>query len=197
MRCLSLLIIAISTMIMLAWCFGLHDIPAFYSDGSTTKFTTAVMFFLSGIALYNFNIKCLSEAQVFSAFCTLFIIFFLVYEATVEGSVMLFKQITPHTGIENLPSLVTIISFFAFASACIFPKRAIIHNACGILFVCAGLSIIGHVLNIPVFYFYYNDVSNGMSTPTAILFIMMGIALDNEQRKFDTMLLNRKRNTAI
>lgn len=177
------------------WVFDVPVLKSISPDWISMKFDTALCFFLSGISLYfiaRAQEGARDLAQVWLCVTSLIIVLFM-------GVLFFSALLGVHTGAEDLfiketklaaktviagrPSFPTMISFLFLALAGIVTMLNIKNlrlnlKIIGIIIGLTGLvAVMGYVINIPLLYYYIQDVNSAMAIHTAILFILSGVGL--------------------
>lgn len=73
----------------------------------------------------------------------------------------------------NVPSIGTLGVFLSFGSACLWPRSFRFFGKI-IIGICS-LAIVGHLVNHPPFYFYFEGWSTALARPTAIAGMLVGM----------------------
>ena len=180
---------------MAAWVFNIPIILSFLPNYITIKFTTSLSFILSSFILY-FSFRSvqgkfsnLGLIVVSFSILTIWLIMVTILTSIIFGF---------NSGIENLfitdttmaavayvpgqPSLGTIIAFLlvTILGLNIFYEgrlKAKLFLLLGSLVFLIGLvAVIGLIFSIPIMYYYIPSVSNPISIPASLLFILLGLS---------------------
>ena len=195
---LSQIISCVSICIGLIVCIGwILDIPILKSiipNAVTMKFSTSISFIFSGITIYfisRYNEGKTGIAQIVVPISGFVVFLFMatILAAHIFGITSGIEQLfvkessdavkTSHAG---MPSVLTMVNFILIIVAGMFALyesrlRKLI-TPIGYLVLTIGIiAVIGYVVNQPTLYYYIDNVSSAMAIHTAILFVLLGIAL--------------------
>lgn len=194
-RGLAVFISLYAAFVMVGWIWNIPAFTGLLFNEINMKFSSALIFFLSGIALYfiaeSFHNKK-DWAQIVLPPITL-ITFLIMATLLVAG---IFKV---QTGIESLfitdanpnfktvtpgmPALPTMINFIVFGIANIMGlftlpcMKKTVFLLGFFMSLSSLLAVLGYVLNFPPFYYKFDDLSTPMALNTAIVFILLGAGL--------------------
>jgi hypothetical protein len=192
-KALSLVVTIAGILVIIGWIFDIGILKSISSAWISMKFDTAVAFVLSGVALY-FIARAVEgefdKAQVVLSITSLIIIllmgtlFFSAIFGVNTGAEELFikdNATNNKTIVPGQPSLPTMFSFVLIASAGILTtlnpgnlrlKLKIIGAIVGLI---GSLAVVGYIFNVPLLYYYIEEVNSAMACNTAALFIVLGI----------------------
>jgi hypothetical protein len=161
-----------ATVVLVSWVTGLFEyVRHFGSDYSTMKFTTAMMFIVTSVALLTYH--SIREGAAVVLLVMLAYTFFGGYFA--PGLLPTFGDVGVQSIAPGTPSLATMICFaaiFGWASWLDHNWQASI--SAGILVALVGIvALVGYWVDNPLLYFY-SPHSTGMAKPTAVLFVACG-----------------------
>ncbi|MEW6748096.1 MAG: hypothetical protein AB1295_00100 [Candidatus Micrarchaeota archaeon] len=189
---LGLLVLLGGLIVMLGW---LYDVPALKSvmpDWVTMKFTTALSFMLSGIALLALA-RCLGKScqlslvilpmtclTIFMIMVSLLTGVFFGIQTGTESLGVKEQAGAVKTAVPGMPNIVTMISFVLIASACIWGISDLREGRplmlVGWLLVAVGIvAVIGYALSIDMMYYDFGEGFTAMAFHTAVLFAISGI----------------------
>lgn len=194
-RIIALIVAASGVAEILAWIFGVSVLISVLPSMVTMKFSTAVSFFLSGVALYFIAVSVGGRASAAQAVLPATALIIMLIMVTLLASALFGLK----TGIENVfveeapaavkttvpgrPSLVTMADFIVIsisAIAALFKGGRLkkILFSSGVILVTTGLlAISGYALGAEYLYFSWPGVSTGMALVTAVLFVLLGWGL--------------------
>lgn len=192
-RIIALIVAASGVAEILAWIFGVSVLISVLPSMVTMKFSTAVSFFLSGVALYFIAVSVGGRASAAQAVLPATALIIMLIMVTLLASALFGLK----TGIENVfveeapaavkttvpgrPSLVTMADFIVIsisAIAALFKGLKKILFSSGVILVTTGLlAISGYALGAEYLYFSWPGVSTGMALVTAVLFVLLGWGL--------------------
>lgn len=174
------------------WLYGVQVLRSVLPSMVTMKFTTAVSFFLSGIALFFVAESVRGRATVAQVVLPAATLIIMLIMATLLASVLFGVR----TGIENLfieeeaaalkttvpgrPSIVTMADFIVVSIAAIAAlfrarRQKKVFFIAGIFLLATGsLALMGYALGAEYLYYSWPGVSTGMALPTAVLFMFLG-----------------------
>lgn len=175
---ISLFLISISVMI--GHYFNIVQFTSFGEGRVTMKFVTSFMFFISAIGL-------LSKKE--------FINVIVIITAVFTYTGWFFNEAKPlflpvfENGIStdsisgDIPSWGTLILFALFGISNLIPEMKI--KVSRLIMFFSVLAFLGHMINLPIFYFYYENISTGMAVNTSILFMHLAAynILKREQKE--------------
>jgi hypothetical protein len=194
-RWLSLVVCLAGLAVILGWVFDIPLLKSISSGWVSMKISTAVCFLLSGITLYFIGEAEKGEfdkAQVIISITSLTIILLMgiLLFSTLLGvrtgiEELLVKDTSPsaRTLVPGRPSVPTMLNFLLIALAGIFTiinpekvrvKLKFIGSVVGGL---GALAVIGYIIGAPLLRYYLADVNTPMACHTAILFVILGVAL--------------------
>jgi hypothetical protein len=193
-KILSLVVIIGGIAAMLGDMFDITIFKSISSQWRSVRFITAVGFILSGITLY-FIIHALEgrfdTAQVVLSITSFTLVLFM--------GVSFFSTVLGLTGVEGLlvkssptevnrvilgrPAMLAILNFLLIAAAAILvtwkvEKLQTKLKIIGLIITLIGAtSLAGYIINVPFLYNFLQGTGSAMACPTAILFVLSGIAL--------------------
>jgi hypothetical protein len=192
-RILSLVVIIAGVTVIIGWIFDIGILKSISPAWVSMKFDTSIAFVLSGITLY-FIARAVEgefdKAQVVLSIISLVIIlligtllFSAVFGVNTGAEELFIKDIAANnkTIVPGRPSLPTMLSFILIASAGILTtlnphnlkfKLKIIGVIVGLI---GTLAVAGYIFNIPLLYYYIEEVNSAIALHTAALFIVLGI----------------------
>lgn len=193
-KALSFLVSAAGLSVMAGWIFDINLLKSLSPEWVSMKFSTAVVFVISGITLY-FIVRVLEGefdmAQVVLSLTTLTI-------TLLMGVLFCSVVLGIPTGIENLffnetrevksvapgrPSVPTMLNFLLMALSAIltlqYPSRLMQKlKVIGLILGFSGtLAVAGYIFNVPLLYYYIEGVNTAMALHTALLFVILGTGL--------------------
>jgi hypothetical protein len=192
---LPFIVILSGLMVIIGWLFDITVFKSILNFWVAMKFSTAIAFVLSGITLY-----FLSPALKSGFGLPHIVISIAVYILVLMMGIMFFSALLgAHTGIEDLfvkegsgsvktvfpgrPSLPTISNFLLISLSGILTilktqRVRRIFKIIGIIIIVSGaLAVIGYMINVPLLYYYIQNINSAMAINTAVLFILMGTGL--------------------
>lgn len=193
-KILSLVVIIGGILGIVGWLFDIGALRSFSPYWRSMRLITAVGFVLSGITVY-FIAQALEGrfdiAQIILSITTFTLVLLM--------GVSFFSTIMGLSGVEDLfitrtsagdkviilgrPSMLAVLNFILIAAAAILimwkveklqPKLKIIGL---IVAVIGATALLGYIINVPVLYHFMQGQGSAMACPTAVLFVLLGIAL--------------------
>lgn len=192
---LSIVVSCVGALVMLGWVLDIQILKSIHPLWVTMKFSTAFSFFISGIVVYFVQYSIKGDSSISNVALPISIVIILLFMTTLLVS----SYLGIRTGVEDLfvkevagavkttvpgrPSIGTMINFILVAIAGIFAmlksenlKSKLLRIGCCINVV-GGMAIIGYIIDVPLLYYTLEDASTAMALHTAILFVMLGVAL--------------------
>jgi len=190
----SWVVLFIGMGVILGWIVDINLLQSINTLLLPMKVTTAFMFIVSGIlclSILRFNKLNVDLGYGLLGTVTFtLIIFSLQYFLDVVSKPslafndrILFEKGDLAITKGGIPSLITSLSFFLVGMCGLViafnTKRMVcrLRNLSRTLLVIGGTAIIGHTLNIPILYYYFNKISTGMTWFNAILFVFISYVL--------------------
>jgi len=187
------IILFVGLLGMIGWIFHVEILKSFLSNTATMPFGTALSFGCTGVSL--FLITKMRAGKI--AFGTiglpitgLIIIMFLSINGisgiigTNIGLSGLFEDVSILDDLDsNRPSLGTLINFTIIVIAFMlmlvnFAKWRKLSLYIGAMVgIIGSISLIGYGLDMPILYNDFENISNAMAFPTAILFLITGVSM--------------------
>lgn len=184
----------VAIVVMIGWFFDIQPLLSISPGLATMKFTTALSFSLSSfILLFSHQAMKKTSDLAIVVIPTASLAIWIIMATILVSSVFGFTS-----GLENLfvrekvgdivtyvpgrPSLGTIVGFLliTFLGLCVFSEWKLKKNlflTSSVLITCiGGLSILGYMFSVPIFYYTITGISNAMAVHTAILFVLIGIS---------------------
>jgi signal transduction histidine kinase len=194
-RILALIIILVGVTATAGWVFDVKDL---HSPGGTVsmKFGTAISFVFSGVILY--YIARIREGRYGLAFISITASGFII--SLFMATVLVSNISGVYTGMETLfvregegssvqtpvpgrPSVGTMIDFILIILIGVFVlsdshklQKSLNKISIAILII-GGIATIGYVVNLPLMYYYYENISTAMAIHTSVLFVLFGIGM--------------------
>ncbi|MFN3653770.1 MAG: ATP-binding protein [Candidatus Nitrosotenuis sp.] len=193
-KTISLITIAIGIAVVAGWVTDVAALKSVVPQQVTMKFSTAVSFVLSGVILYfvsNHFAGKVGNDQIAIPISSLVIFLFMASLLTTSilgvpnGIEQLFVTEDPpavKTTLAGIPSIPTITNFLLIVVVGMislnnsYNLRPIRYIGCIILAV-GAVSLIGHLSNQPMLYYYVENISTAMAIHTGVLFVLIGYAL--------------------
>lgn len=193
-KILGLASICVGVTIVVAWILDISALKSIIPNAVTMKFSTAVSFVFSGITVYfvaQYYDGKRGKAQIavpVSGF-VIFLFMATILLACIVGVNSGIEQLfvreapnavqTPDAGRPSIPTmtnfvLIVIAGIFALSETKLRKFVSLVGYAVSII---GAISIIGHITNQPLLYYYVDNVSAAMAIHTSILFVCLGIAL--------------------
>ena len=162
---------------MAGWLIGFDAILGIFPHMVTMKFTTALMFTVSGIGIYaRTNYDARNSTATTCGFVILGVLFFLSYDLWIGGKVQSFEgDDAVMTIAPGLPSAGTMGCFFGMASMLILHNDTVWRSISRIISVVAAVALAGYALDMPALYYYSENLSTAMAIHTAGLFLMLSM----------------------
>ena len=200
-----LAIATIGLVVLIAWIYDIPQLKSIIPDAPSMKFSTAVAFICSGVAIY-FVLELLTSkhripsaaSQVILPAAILIIILFmsthiasavLSRPSGIDNLFVKEAQDTPFTASPGRPSGVTMTNFLLIAVATTFAitQHSSMKKILSIMGIVIGLSaaiaLIGHAVGVPILYYALEGVTTGMAIHTAVLFLVVGLTFVFLSRK--------------
>jgi hypothetical protein len=193
-KLLSLVVTIGGIAAMLGDMFDITILKSISSQWRSIRFITTVGFILSGITLY-FIIRAL-EGRFDTAQVVLSITSFTL---VLLMGVSFFSTVLGLTGVEGLlvksspgeaqtlilgrPAMLAILNFLLIAAAATLVtwkagRLKLKLKFIGLIITLIGAAALaGYIINVPFFYSFLQGTGSAMACPTAILFVLSGIAL--------------------
>lgn len=184
-------IVAIGGAAIIGWLVG-HDLLYTYFDGHVSmKYKTAMAAILSAlVVIANRRWRRWPVLALFGLLSSLVV----RYIELQVGLIMPVPTDQVQTVFHNFPSLFTIAIFglFLYCTQC---ADCAVRGGTWILCI-SILAFLGHVLEWPLLYGYYEGVSTGMAVPTAVVGLHLGAWMRNtKSRAMQEYKFNRERKT--
>jgi hypothetical protein len=178
---------------MAGWFLGIEALKSILPVWVSMKFSTALSFFLSGIALYFAARHQKGDRELAVIIIPIACMMILLLMTSLLASTVLGVNV----GVEDMfvrdsmepvgsvvpgrPSVATMINFVIIAMAGILtvmntrrPGRALAIFGLSVA-VIGAMAVLGYIVNKPLLYFSVTGRSSAMALHTAILFVMWGI----------------------
>lgn len=178
--------------VIIGWIFDITLLKSILPGFVTMKFSTALAFLISSIILLGISqiFGQLELKNKITIFCSIILFGFMSYilitsivgiNSIIENLIIKEASGAVMTTRPGLPSTATMINFVLIALSGLFAfsvyKNKIL-KLFGIAISILGISsILGYILDKPALYFYFKGVSSAMALHTAILFVLIGIAI--------------------
>lgn len=186
---LATIVILGALIIMIGWIFNIEILKTLNPNWISTKFNTALSFFMSGILLLQlnrqihsknsginvFSIIFLSTFILFLMFC-MFITMYFNIPLGIESFFLKDLEKSP-TFYAGMPSISTFASFFIVVLLSLttifdgFPNFFIGGAA---IVIISAIALAGYAFNIPAMYYYFPNFTNPIAFNTAALFVLLG-----------------------
>ena len=194
-RILVLLVMLGGTIVLIGWIFTIPMLTSILPTWVAMKFITALSFFWSGILVFLLAERSNGETKselveylttIISFTLLLLMVIFLIslLSGVSTGIENLFVKEAPgavKTAVPGVPAIPTILCFILIGLVKLIrlalPHENKVYHVMGMIvtFV-GGVAIVGYILDIPILYYYFSGYTP-MAFPTALLFILLGIAL--------------------
>lgn len=213
-RIFALVIVLAGVIITTGWIF---DIKELHSPGGTVsmKFSTAASFMFSGILLYFITriregkyglafISIITSGFVISLFMATILVssFSGVYTGMENLFVKEAKESSVQTTLPGRPSIATMINFILIILIGVFvlsdsmKLQKHLNKISIAIAIIGGIATIGYVINFPLLYYYYENVSTAMAIHTSILFVLFGTGMSicsiKSQQKMQSIQIKRR-----
>ncbi|MFH1799391.1 MAG: hypothetical protein ABH891_00895 [Candidatus Omnitrophota bacterium] len=202
---LAVFIAIAGVSVMAGWIFDIGVLKSILPMWINMKFSTALCFLLSGVAVYliaKFQERKSVAAQVILPLVSLILLLFM-------ASFLVSSFLGVRLGIEDLfikeapqemfvkdwipgkPSVVTMLAFIMIAIAGILTMLNVTNLKSKLLFlggiitILGGSAVAGYLMNVPFLRYDIKGWSNPMAAHTSILFVLIGLSL---------ILLGRKKS---
>lgn len=194
LKAISLITTAIGLAVVAGWVFDVDALKSVVPQEVTMKFSTAVSFVFSGVILYfvsNHFAGKVGNDQIAIPISGLVIFLFMASLLATSilgvpnGIEQLFVTEDPaavKTTLPGVPSIPTLFNFLLIVAVGMislnnpYNLRPIRYIGYAILAV-GAISLIGHLSDQPVLYYYVENISTAMAIHTGILFVLIGYAL--------------------
>jgi ABC-type nitrate/sulfonate/bicarbonate transport system substrate-binding protein len=197
-------------IVMAGWILDIEVLKSILPMWVTMKFTTALLFFISGIILYVVTSSIENTSNISKIILTITTIIILYFLITLLVSIFLDIR----SGLENLfvreyfgaikttkvgrPSIGTLINFTFIALIGVLTliqaknlnKKLVIIGL--IIIVIASIAVFGYVISIPILYYSLENYSTAMAMHTAILFIIIGLGFFAAGKNSQNLLSKNK-----
>jgi hypothetical protein len=192
---LSLVVSVVAALVMLGWFLDITALKSIYPGWVTMKFSTAMSFLLSGALVYCVGRIARGDrawTEVLLPGLVLMILLPMValLAATASGTYIYVAEMFVQESSDAIlsvepgrPSVGTMICFTLVAVvglASIFEpdgKPRLWRIAGGALAVLGAVALLGYVLDESALYYYREGFSTAMAVHTALLFVLLGMAL--------------------
>jgi hypothetical protein len=206
---IAVVTICVGLLVMLGWIVGVPQLTSIYPTLVTMKFVTAICFVLCGLSL--FGLRSLLDTDPGIALTTLPILAFTILllmggliPAMITGAgfgIETFFVTEPSnanfTTISGVPAISTVICFTAIAVMILLVSyrtewifRASRWTGSLVGFI-GSMVLVGYIFRVPLLQTYIAGVSTAMALHTAVLFILIGIALLLLSRGFEAHVNER------
>ncbi|MEI6731379.1 MAG: hypothetical protein WCK90_01730 [archaeon] len=196
---LAAVVILGGIVVMIGWFLDIAVLKSILPGWVSMKFITSFSFLLSGILVYllakrdrgefvNLLILVISFGLML-LMLTFFVSLFFRVSTGIESLFVAEAPGAVKTTIPGVPAIPTMICFILIAlSGFIFSfdfSKRVLSWTGGLVGVIGGLAVLGYLANLPVFYYTFEGYTS-MAFSTAVLFVLLGIALiltrvDSEQ----------------
>lgn len=187
-RTLCFYIVIISGVLTLVgWKYNITMFKSMLPNKVSMKPSTAVCFILSGVIgvctmSRNHKYKSLEIASATTAL--MFGVAMMIVAQLFNYDQFVLK-IGVDQGIQtvgdHIPSIGTVLGFCIVAIMGASSLLNIRHQKGQILLIYTGLiALIGYLLNFPVLYYYFPEVSTAMALHTAVCFVLLGLGFEDD-----------------
>lgn len=192
-KTIAVLVMVVSAVVIFGWFFDIQALKSILPVWVTMKFSTALSFLLSGVALFSIA----KAPQKTSATPSIVALVAALCVLVLMGSFTIAVFVGVDTGIEELfvkesigairttvpgrPSIGTIIAFVLVAIWIILFILNVESHFRKLLFIgrtiilIGAFAVLGYAFDISLLYYSINGVSTAMACHTAILFVLLGI----------------------
>ncbi|MEM3169318.1 MAG: HAMP domain-containing sensor histidine kinase [Candidatus Nitrosotenuis sp.] len=212
-KTISLIPIAVGLAVAGGWVFDVAALKSVVPQEVTMKFSTAISFVFSGIMLYfvsNHFAGKIGNDQIAIPISGLVIFLFMASLLTTSilgipnGIEQLFVTEAPtavKTTLPGIPSIPTIINFLLIVVVGMISlnnsyKPRPIRYIGYVIMTVGAVSLIGHLSDQPLLYYYIENISTAMAIHTGILFVLIGYALSQlkspQKLTYTTMKIQTK-----
>lgn len=186
--------------LVIDWIFGIGIQKSIITAHITMKLPTALSFVLSGLSIFLINknkkgsYTSLIILPLITSLLLLIMIGFLISDLsgikTPVSKMLFIENVGPaETPFLGSPAVVTVFDFILIAIA----NMLIVFNASNmnkfllisgsIIFFTGLIAVIGYTLNIPFLYYNFQEFTNPIALPTAILFSLYGVGFMQLSKK--------------
>jgi signal transduction histidine kinase len=200
-----LAIATIGLVVLFAWIYDIPQLKSIIPDAASMKFSTAVAFVCSGVAIYFVLELLTSKRRISSAASQVIlpaaVLIIILFMSTHIASAILSRPSgidnlfvkeapdTPFTASPGRPSEVTMVNFLAISvaatSAIIQPSsmKKILSSMGLVIGLSAAIALVGYAVGVPILYYALEGITTGMAIHTAILFLIAGLTFTFLSRK--------------
>jgi signal transduction histidine kinase len=193
-KTIALATISIGLLVIAGWVFDISALKSIVPDAVTMKMSTAISFVFSGTILYfvaNYCAGKIGVGQIAIPISGLVVFLFmatLLITSTI-GVPSGVEQLFIHEGDDaikskspGIPSIPTVISFLLIVVVGIVTLnnsnklKPVSYIGYAIMAI-GAISLVGHLINQPLLYYYVENISTAMAIHTSILFTLIGFVL--------------------
>lgn len=195
---LYILIFTSGMVLLYGWVVGLPSLITLNLETfPPIKYVTAIGFIVIAVNLFILDSLVKTGKSTSRLFCvyllSIITLLITILRMTFGNALGLgFESLLPLTddmfkySVTGLPSIGSTICFFIVAIQLVqFYFHYSLSKITNILYLFSGLTILGHIFNIPLLFFYFDGFSTGMSLYTAILFILTAYNFAAIKNKLD------------
>lgn len=191
----AVIVLLCSVMVMIGWIWHIPILTSFLPNAPAMKFTTAVCFVCSALIViliaqsfaykHNIALACLPAPCLIIALMMASIIISVVIGIKTGIENMFVVEdinaiLTVYPGRPSLGAVVCFVLILLTGLAVMFKPtwiRTYIRISGVMIFIFGAIGLCGYLFNVPVMYYSVSEISTAMAIHTALLFVIIGIAL--------------------
>lgn len=170
----------LTTLVVGGWLYDVELLKSAIPGHVSMKLSTAFAFIMQLIATYIIiNERRTKRGDALLVACSMFTFLFMSFGMC--GAFHIGSEAGIHSVGPGVPSLMTMFMFVVLAFIEIFylvrdtDYRQIMDWICKFCMWISGTAMVGHILNVPEMFYYFEGYSTGMAFHTSVMFFLIGL----------------------